>query len=141
MSDFPDYIFETLKKNNLIQNKGSIMTFEYFIGRKEPRYVIDISEEVEDMLEEDIYGSKDRNLENLFLASYINEYEIFDTLYYYFRDTFFGAQMPNPFPGIINRIVCQALKYDLFETNITYIKDTLLNPLNESNIVKHNIIF
>ena len=83
MSDFPDYIFETLKKNNLIQNKGSIMTFEDFIGRKEPRYVIDISEEVEDMLEEDIYGSKDRNLENLFLASYINEYEIFDTLYYY----------------------------------------------------------
>ncbi len=139
MSDFPDYIFETLKKNNLIVNKDLIMTFEEFINQKEPKFLIDISEEVNEMEEAGTYGSKDKKyLENLFIASYINEYEIFDSLYFFFRDIFFGAQIPNPFPGLISRMECQALKYDLFEINITHIKDVLLNPLNEDNYIKHN---
>ena len=139
MSDFPDYIFQTLKKNNLVVNKDLIMTFEEFINKKEPKFVIDISEEVDEMEEDGTYGSKDKKyLENLFMASYINEYEIFDTLYYFFRDAFFGVQIPNPFPGLISRMECKALKFDLFEANITHIKDILLNPLNEDNYVKHN---
>lgn len=139
MSDFPDYIFETLKKNNLVAHKDSIMSFDEFLKRKEPKFVLEIAEEVEDMAEAGIYGSRDKKyLENLFITYYINEYEIFDMLYYFFRESFFGVQMPNPFPTLMLKINMQALKYDLFETNITFIKDLLLNPLSEENILNYN---
>lgn len=139
MSDFPDYIYETLKKNNLIISKSSTLTFEEFISKKEPKFFLDIAEEVDEMAENGTYGSKDtKYLENLFMASYINEYELFDTLYYFFRDSFFGVQIPNPFPGLISRFEIQALKYDLFELNITQIKDVLINQLTEDNLVVHN---
>lgn len=134
MSDFPDYIFETLKKNSMIVSKSSTLTFEEFIAKKEPKYFLDVAEEVEEMSETGVYGSKDpKFLENLFMASYVNEYELFDTLYYYFRDLFFGVQVPNPFPGLISRMEMQALKYDLFEANMTQVKDVLINPLTEDN--------
>lgn len=139
MSDFPDYLYETLKKNNLAQDFQSLITFEEFIKSKEPKYFLDIDREVDELEESGTYSSKDRKyLENILIATYINEYEIFDNLYYFFRDTYFGVQIPNPFPGLIFRIEMQALKFHLFEINITKIKGVLLNPLNESNIVKHN---
>ena len=92
---------------------------------------------MEDLADSGKFGSKDmKYLQRLLLASYINEYEIFDTLYYFFRDSFFGVQIPNPFPGLIARLEIQALKYDLFEANIAQIKDVLVNPLNEDNMIK-----
>lgn len=138
MSDFPDYIFETLKKNNMINEKTSIMSFNEYLTKKEPKYFLDVAEEVEEMEETGMYGSDRKYLENLFICSYINEYEMFDSLYYFFRDSFFGTQMPNPFPGLILRMKMQALKYDLFETNVTFIKDILINTINEDNTLKHN---
>ena len=40
-------------------------------------------------------GIKEKDNESLLLLSYLNEYDVFDTLYYFFRDIFLDKLVNN----------------------------------------------
>lgn len=133
MSGFPFYIRETLRKNNLLDGTNQdLLTYEAFLASKQPRFILNMAEEKKEILNSKIIRSKDdKKLEQAVLITYINEYEIFETLYIFFRETFFGPQYPNPYPYILLKFESQAMKFDLFEMQESSIKELLFNDESE----------
>ncbi len=134
MSGFPFYVRETLRKNSLLDGTNhDLLTYEAFISSKKPGFILDMVEEKKELQSSKIIKSSDaKKLEQGVLLTYINEYEIFETLYYFLRETFFGPQFPNPFPHVLVKFECQAVKFDLFESPEKFVKELLFN--NESEI-------
>lgn len=133
MSGFPFYIRETLRKNNLLDGTNQdLLTYEDFLASKQPRFVLNMAEEKKEILDSKSIQTKDeRILKQAVLITYINEYEILETLYVFFRETFLGPQYPNPYPYILLKFECQAMKFDLFEIQENSIKELLFNEESE----------
>ena len=133
MSGFPFYIRETLRKNNLLDGTNQdLLTYEAFLASKQPRFILNMVEEKKEILDSKAIRTKDeKKLEQAVLITYINEYEIFETLYVFFREIFLGPQYPNPYPHILLKFECQAMKFDLFELQENSIKELLFNEESE----------
>ena len=43
---------------------------------------------------------KEMDVEDEIILTYFNQYEIYETINYIFKDFFFGVQLPNPLPSI-----------------------------------------
>jgi hypothetical protein len=62
------------------------------------------------------FGVKtDQDREDMIILQFMNEYDLFDNLYFILRDIFFGKQIPNALPTAQFRVETTALKYQLFE--------------------------
>lgn len=107
---------------------------------KVPHLVVHLSSEIEDQMLNNKHFTEGKDMrqtdaENKMLLLYISEYEIYDNIYYFLRDTFFGNHLPNPLPTLTLRMEIMGLKFELFEVPKAQVLDVIFEDIDPTNKV------
>ena len=73
----------------------------------------------------------------MIILQFLNEYDLFDNLYYILRDIFFGKQLPNALPTAQYKVETKAIKYQLFEIERKEVYDQMINQLSEDKRIEY----
>ncbi|CAD8099788.1 unnamed protein product [Paramecium sonneborni] len=132
------YIFDSLKQNKLISENSGYYTYEEFQSLKAPKKMLHVSTEIQaKKIDKEFKYKKEGDIEDVIILQFLNEYDLFDNLYYILRDIFFGKQLPNALPTAQFKVETKAIKYQLFEIERKEVYDQMINQLSEDKRINY----